>query len=75
MGVQYVIDEDGSRTAVVVPIEEWEALRVRNLEFAEDVPPEAIQEATQALAELAADPSLARPVEEVMRDFDCRPEK
>lgn len=75
MPVQYVTDENGRKTAVQIPIEEWEALRIRNLEFADDVPPEAIEEARQALAELKADPSLARPIEEVMRDFGCKPEK
>lgn len=69
-------DENGRGRAVHIPIEKWEALRMRNPEFAAGVPPGAVQEAMRALAELAADPSpRVRPVEEVMRDFGCRPER
>jgi hypothetical protein len=69
MPVQYVIDEQGRRTAVQIPIEEWEALRVRNLEFADDVPAEEIARAKGAMAEIRADPGKAEPIETVMREL------
>lgn len=70
MGVQYVLDAEGRRSAVIVPIEEWEALRVKNLEYAEDrLSDEEIAEAEAAWAAYQKDPDSAQPVEEVMREL------
>jgi hypothetical protein len=44
MPVQYLTDDQGRRTAVVVPIEEWENL-LAHVEYASDVTPEEIAEA------------------------------
>lgn len=76
MGVQYVLDAEGRRSAVIVPIEEWEALRVKNLEYAEDrLSDEEIAEAEAAWADYQADPDSAQPVEEVMREMGLDPKK
>ena len=68
MNIQYVTDEQGQKLAVVVPIHDWEALLVRNLEYADDVTPEEIAEAEEAWAEYQADPSTAKPIEQVIRE-------
>ena len=74
MTVQYITDEHGRKLAAVVPIDEWEALRVMNLEYAEDeIPPEELAEADAAWAGYQADPSTAQPVEDVMREFGIDP--
>ena len=44
MPVQYLTDDQGRRTVVVVPIEEWENL-LAHVEYASDVTPEEIAEA------------------------------
>ena len=76
MSIQYVLDAEGRRSAVIVPIEEWEALRVKNLEFAEDqLSAEEIAEAEAAWAQYQADPGSAQPVEEVMRQLGLDPDK
>jgi hypothetical protein len=74
MSIQYVHDPQGRRTAVIVPIEEWDALRVKNLEYAEDrLSPQESAEADVAWAAHLADPSGAQPVDEVMREMGLDP--
>lgn len=76
MGVQYVLDAEGRRSAVIVPIEEWEALRVKNLEYAEDrLSAEEVAEAEAAWTDYQADPDSAQPVEEVIREMGLDPKK
>ncbi len=76
MSVQYVLDAEGRRSAVIVPIEEWEALRVKNLEYAEDrLSDEEVAEVEVAWAAYQKDPDSAQSVEEVMRELGVDPKK
>ncbi|MEW6267032.1 MAG: hypothetical protein AB1641_28490 [Thermodesulfobacteriota bacterium] len=68
MNIHYVTDERGKRVAVIVPIHEWEALGLRNMEFADDVPEDEIVEAEAVWKEFQADPSSAKTVEQVIKE-------
>lgn len=65
MAVQYLTDDQGRRTAVVVPIEEWESLLAR-IEYASDVSPEEIIEANAAWEEHLKQPGKAKGIEQIM---------
>lgn len=69
MNIQYVTDEQGQKLAVMVPIHDWEALLVKNLEYADDVTPEEIVEAEAAWADIQANPEKAEPIEQVMKEL------
>ena len=68
MGIQYMVDKQGQKVAVVIPIEDWEAIQARDIEYADEVTPEEIAEAEAAWAEYQADPSTAKSIEQVMRE-------
>jgi len=68
MDIQYMVDKQGQKVAVVIPIEDWEAIQARDIEYADDVTPEEIAEAEAAWAEYQADPGTAKPIEQVMRE-------
>jgi hypothetical protein len=72
MTVQYVYDEQGRKTAVLVPIEEWEALRARAGGYADDVPPEELAAFDTAVAELGEHPESGIPVEDVARKYGIK---
>ncbi len=65
MPIQYLTDNQGRRTAVVVPIEEWENLQAR-IEYASDVTPEEITEANAAWEEHLKQPGKAKSIEQIM---------
>ena len=51
MAIQYVHDQDGKRTAVIVPIEEWEALQ-EDVETSEHLSDVDRRDRDEAYAEL-----------------------
>lgn len=65
MPVQYVTDDQGRRTAVVVPIDEWENLPA-HIGYASDVNPEDILEANAAWEEHLKEPHKSKNIEQVM---------
>ncbi len=65
MSVQYLTDDQGRRTAVVVPIEEWENLQA-HIGYASDVTPEEIVEAKAEWEEHLREPSKAKSIEQIM---------
>jgi len=65
MPVQYLTDDQGRRTAVVVPIEEWENLQA-HIEYASDVTAEEIAEANAAWDEHLKEPVKAKSIEQVI---------
>ena len=65
MPVQYLTDDQGRRTAVVVPIEEWENL-LAHIEYTSDVTPEEIAEANAVWEEHLKQPGKAKSIERVM---------
>jgi len=65
MSVQYLTDDRGRRTAVVVPIEEWENLQA-HIEYASDATPEEIVEANAEWEEHLKAPTKAKSVEQVI---------
>ena len=67
MQVQYLTDDQGRRTAVVVPIEEWENLQA-HIEYASDVTPEEILEANAEWEDYLKGPSKAKSVEQVIAE-------
>jgi hypothetical protein len=67
MPVQYLTDDQGRRTAVVVPIEEWEHLQA-HIEYASDATPEEIVEAKAEWEEHLREPTKAKSVEQVITE-------
>ena len=65
MSIQYLTDDQGRRTAVVVPIEEWENL-LAHVEYASDATPEEIVEANAEWKEHLKEPAKVKSVEQVM---------
>lgn len=65
MSVQYLTDDQGRRTAVVVPIEEWENLQAY-IEYASDATPEEIVEAKAEWEEHLQQPSKAKSIGQVI---------
>lgn len=61
---QFIVDEEGKRTAVVLPIEEYE----RMLEALEDT--EALREADEALEALQRGEEDPLPLEESIREIE-----
>lgn len=61
---QFIINEEGKRTAVVLPIEEYEEL----LELAEDA--EALKEADEALEDLRRGEEDPLPLEKAIREIE-----
>lgn len=61
---QFIINEEGKKTAIVLPIEEYEEL----LELAEDA--EALKEADEALGELERGEDGLIPWEQVKREME-----
>lgn len=57
MPIQYVYDDAGHKTAVLVPIEEWEAL-TEPMEDDARLSPEEEKERSKAFAELTAGKAL-----------------
>lgn len=66
MPIQYVYDDAGHKTAVLVPIEEWEAL-TEPMENDEYLSPKEEKERSEAFAELAAGKALD--LSEAMREW------
>ncbi len=60
---QFLINENGERTAVVLPIGEYEDL----LELAEDA--EALREADEALGELGRGEDEVVPIQQALREI------
>lgn len=60
---QFLTNEEGERTAVVLPIGEYEEL----LELAEDA--EALRAADEALAEIASGEDEVIPLEQALREI------
>jgi len=67
MPVQYMTDDQGRRTAVVVPIDEWENL-LAHIEYASDVSPQDILEANAAWEERLKEPHKSKSIKQVMVD-------
>ncbi len=63
---QFLINESGERTAVVLPIEEYEELMER-LELLEDV--EALREADEALGDLERGEDEVVPIQQALREI------
>ena len=61
---QFIVDEEGKRTAVVLPIEEYE----RMLEALEDM--EALREADEALEALRRGEEDSLPLEEAIQEIE-----
>lgn len=61
---QFIVNEEGKRTAVVLPIEEYEEL----LELAEDA--EALKEADEALGELERGEEDPLPLDKAIREIE-----
>ncbi len=62
---KYPTNDQGRRTAVLVPIKEWENLQAR-IEYASDVTPEEIFEANAACKEHFKQPGKAKSIEQIM---------
>ncbi len=60
---QFITNEEGERTAVVLPLKEYEEL----VELAEDA--EALREADEALEELARGEDEVVPIQDVLREI------
>ncbi len=69
MTLQYLTNEQGQKVAVVVPLQDWEVLRIKNFEYADDVPEELIAEAEKAWEEHQKDPGKAQTIEEVRKEL------
>lgn len=69
MTIQYVHDQDGKRTAVMVPIEQWEALFEGRIPDDDTVTPEeaAVLDADWAVNK--ADPDIAKALEHVKHEL------
>jgi hypothetical protein len=67
MSVQYLTDDQGRRTAVVVPIDEWENLQA-HIAYASDATPEEIVEANAEWEEHLKEPTKAKSVEQVIAE-------
>ena len=65
--VQYLTDDQGRRTAVVVPIEEWENLQA-HIEYATDATHDEIAEANAQWEEHLKEPTKAKSVEQVITE-------
>lgn len=65
MQVQYLTDDQGQRTAVVIPIEEWENLQA-HIGYASDVTLEEIAEAKAEWEEHLKRLGQAKSIEQVM---------
>lgn len=65
MPIQYLTDEQGRKTAVQVPIEEWEALLER-IDPDDELSPEEMAEAEAGWREYLEGKS--KPLEQVMRE-------
>jgi hypothetical protein len=61
MGINYLVDEEGRTTAVVVPIAEWEALREESLS------PEELAQAEAGWQDYLA--GRSKPLEQVIREM------
>jgi len=68
MHIRYLTDAQGQPTDVVIPIHEWEEVS-RFFEYADDVPPEEVEEALQALVEYRENTDIAVPIEEVIDEL------
>ncbi|MDP9457363.1 MAG: hypothetical protein M3Q60_16640 [Actinomycetota bacterium] len=60
---QFITNEEGERTAVVLPLKEYEEL----VELAEDA--EALREADEALEELARGEDEVVPIQDALREI------
>ncbi len=60
---QFITNEEGERTAVVLPLKEYEEL----LELAEDA--EALREADEALSELGRGEDEVIPIQQALREI------
>lgn len=69
MAIQYVHDQDGKRTAVIVSIEQWEALLEGRIPEDDTVNPEEAAVLDAAWAAYKADPDIAKPLEQVKREL------
>ena len=63
---QFLVNDKGERTAVMLPIEEYEEMMER-LELAEDA--EALREADEALGELARGEDEVVPIQQALREI------
>ena len=63
---QFLVNDKGERTAVMLPIEEYEEMMER-LELAEDA--EALREADEALGELARGEDEVVPIQQAIREI------
>ncbi len=76
MGVQYVVDENGVPVAAVVPIREWEALKVLNIDYVrEELTPEAARAADEAWNAYQAGQDKGAGLDELERELLGEPRK
>ncbi|MEW6263343.1 MAG: type II toxin-antitoxin system prevent-host-death family antitoxin [Thermodesulfobacteriota bacterium] len=72
MNVQFLTDEHGRRTAVVVPISEWESLQEK-IQYLAELSPEEMKEFDSAREDVEAHPEKLVPLEQVMKGFGVEP--
>ena len=73
MLLQYISDNHGQFTAVIIPIEEWEKIKTKypDIELNEgDLPDWERKLIDQNLKEIAAHPELLRPIAELFAELD-----
>jgi|GEM_PF-985532 len=69
MAIQYLTDEHGRRTAVVVPMEKWEELQALLSEAEETLTPEEAIALEADWEAYKADPSMAKPLARIKREL------
>ena len=67
MSIQYLTDDQGQRTAVVVPIDEWENLQA-NIEYASDITAEEIAAANAAWEERLGEKDKGKSIEQIIAE-------
>ncbi len=67
--LQYISDDSGHRTAVVIPIDEWNKMRDK-YPVEGDLPQWQKDIIDKDLAEIAADPNCLRPIDELFAELD-----
>ena len=67
MSIQYLTDDQGRRTAVVVPIDEWENPQA-HIEYASDVTAEEIAEANAAWEERLGEQDKGKSIEQIIAE-------
>ncbi|MDD3580413.1 MAG: hypothetical protein PHW74_05255 [Desulfobacca sp.] len=66
MSIQYIIDADGKKVAVIVSLEEWEYLQAKLREYGEELSPEEIAASEAAWEDYLS--GKTRPLAQVIKE-------